>query len=53
MKMDEYKRQAGRLETRMCKEHKEQVYIVGCSVCLAVLCSSCMTPLNRCNHGEF
>ena len=50
--MKEYQKQAGRLETRMCREHKDQVYSLGCGVCLSVFCSSCITPLNICTSGK-
>ena len=50
--IDEYRRQAGRLETRMCTEHKEHPYILGCGVCLSVFCSKCISPANTCKMGK-
>ena len=47
-----YRKQAGRLETRMCREHKNTAYSVGCSVCLAVMCSSCISSTNLCKQGK-
>ena len=50
--IEAYRKQAGKLETRMCREHKETAYSVGCSVCLAVLCSSCISSTNLCKQGK-
>ena len=50
--MKEYQKQAGRLETRMCIEHKDQVCSLGCGVCLSVFCSSCITPHIICRSGK-
>ena len=50
--IEEYRKQAGRLETRMCREHKDQVYSLGCGACLSVFCSSCITPHNICSNGK-
>ena len=47
-----YRKQAGKVETRMCKKHKDTAYSVGCGVCLAVMCSSCISSTNLCKQGK-
>ena len=52
MTIVEYKKNAGRLETRICTEHKDQPYILGCAGCLSVFCSECFADTNICDNGE-
>ena len=52
MTIVEYKKNAGRLETRICEEHKDQPYILGCAGCLSVFCSECFAVHNICNRGK-
>ena len=52
MTIVEYKKNAGRLETRICEEHKDQPYILGCAGCLSVFCSECFVDDKMCNDGE-
>ena len=52
LKIEEYQKQSGRLETRMCREHKDQIYSLGCGACLSVFCLACITPFNICRDGK-
>ena len=52
IRMDEYKRDYRKLETRYCEKHPKEVYSTSCEKCFNVFCAGCMHKLGLCSDGK-
>ena len=53
IRMDEYKRDYRKLETRYCDKHTGDVYILSCDKCYDVFCAGSVPEIDMCTDGEF
>ena len=52
IRMDEYKRDYRKLETRYCEKHPKLVYSIACSKCGCVFCADCLGRIENCSDGK-
>ncbi|KAF6026329.1 hypothetical protein EB796_015368 [Bugula neritina] len=50
VRMTNYRAQAKRVTPRLCAQHEEMVYTLGCKSCLTVACTECVGALSSCTH---
>ena len=53
IRMDEYKRDYRKLETRYCEKHPKHVYSMACTKCAMIFCANCTGKIDTCSDGEF
>ncbi|KAF6034867.1 hypothetical protein EB796_006817 [Bugula neritina] len=51
VKMTNYRAQVKRVTPRLCAQHEEIAYTLGCKSCLTVACTECVGALSSCTHG--
>ncbi len=50
--MKDYKLQAKKLQPRLCTNHDELPYSMGCRNCCSVFCNKCTPALETCANGK-
>ena len=53
IRMDEYKRDYRKLETRYCDKHPREVYSMVCENCYEICCVSCVRNIGLCANGKY
>ena len=52
IRMDEYKRDYRKLETKYCEKHPKEVYSLCCEKCFNVFCAGCVPQISMCSDGK-